>query len=206
MTRLSTLFRHIIPFSCICAISGSIWGCSDKAATEPPMPPLPRNIDQAMAAPKGPSPSPLLAIPESPRPTVTPPDVAYSKIVGKTLLPGDQAIAERLAIEMQGAQKPTYKSNVDYPFNDGAAHAISEEVRQWVREKMAALGFSEAEGKPSLSWVIHIQPDADERYLLETSLHSEGSLKFKKNFVVPAQYSSTRMNEVFAADFVPELP
>ncbi len=198
---------HTLFFCSALAIAAPLIACSDQKAAEPSMPTLPRNIAQALnASGEGAARPPLMPAPEPPRPAAIPPQQALSRIVGKALLPGDQIIAELLAVEMQGAQKPSYKSNVDYPFSDGAALAISEEVRQWIRRKMAALGFSETEGRPTLSWVVHVQPDADGQYRLETSLQSLGSVKFKKAFMVPEQYSAQRLDEVFAEDFVPGAP
>ena len=182
-------------------------GCTEPpSSATPPMPPLPRNVGQALTTGTRTPPVPAAEPASEKGPKVADPATAFAQLLGKSLLPGDQAIAERLALEMQGAQKPAFKSNVDYPFDDGAAHAISEEARRWVRAKMAALGFAETPGKPSLLWVIHVQPGVEGRYLLETSLSAEGSVKFSKTFVVPAQFSSTRMDEVFAADFAPGLP
>lgn len=201
-------FRPLRPLCGVLTCLALSTACSDKNTAEPPLPPLPRNIAEAMAAPESearPN-SSIRATVTQPPPTTTPPDVALAQIVGKALLPGDQVIAELLAIEVQGAQKPFYKSTVDYPFNDGAAHAISEEARMWIRNKMAAMGFSETQGKPTLSWVIHVEPDIDGQYRLETSLQSQGTIKFKKNFMVPTQYSSTRMNHVFGEDFTPKTP
>lgn len=177
--------------------------CSDKTAAEPP---LPRNIEQAMEEGGNRSSQPLMPAPAEPDPATVPLDMALAQVSGKALLPGDQVIAALLALEAQGSQKPVYKSTVDYPFSDGAAQAISEEVRKWIRQKMAAMGFSETQGKPTLSWIVHVEPDIDGQYRLETSLQSQGSVKFKKNFMVPAQYSSTRMNHVFSEDFMPQSP
>ncbi|MDR0965542.1 MAG: hypothetical protein LBM75_03390 [Myxococcales bacterium] len=206
MTILVASLRRFALLSALLALPLSIWGCSGKSAEEPTTPPLPRNIEQAKVNLPRPTPASQVQSPEPARPVITSPKIALSQVVGKALRQGDQIIAEHLSFEMQGAQTPSYKANIDYPYSDGAAQAISEEARQWVRQKMAAMGFSEADGKPTISWVIHVQPDAEERYLLETSLHSEGKQKFGKTFVVPAQFSSTRMNEVFSADFVPALP
>ena len=199
---LSSTFRHCL---CLCAalslpvLTGA---CTDSSNAEPPMPPLPRNVAQAIenAAAK-PPPPPLLAEPTPPAPKTVDPSAALARIVGQNLLPGDQIIAELLAIEMQGAQKPVYKSTVDYPFSDGAAQAISEEVRLWIRHKLALMGYAETQGKPTLSWVIHVEPEAEGQYRLETSLQSQGNVRFKKNFIVPAQFSGTRMNQVFGEDF-----
>lgn len=198
----ASTFRQSLCLCAVLALPALTGACTDSSSAEPPMPPLPRNVAQAIenAAAK-PPPPPLLAEPTPPAPKPVDPSAALARIVGQNLLPGDQIIAELLAVEMQGAQKPVYKSTVDYPFSDGAAQAISEEVRAWIRQKMALMGYAETQGKPTLSWVIHVEAEADGQYRLETSLQSQGNVRFKKNFIVPAQFSSTRMNQVFGADF-----
>ena len=179
--------------------------CPSPKDEAQPMPELPRNVGEALAtgtpiAPKEEEPSKAEAIP------VADPAAVFAGLEGKQLLKGDAVLASRLTLAVKAEKTPGYKLNIDFPFDDGAALGVSQEASAWIRHKMAAFGFSEVQGRPSLIWQVHVQPGQEGSYLLETSLAAEGSVQFKETFTVPAQFSVTRMDEVFGSAFVPKVP
>lgn len=186
--------------------------CTDSRPSQEAAPELPRNVGQALATGKRPEPPAQEIkgvgkdVPESARRARNSKEV-LAELEGKDLLPGDKAVALRLTLAVQAGRQAGYKVNVDYPFSDGAAMAVSQEVKSWIQAKMAAFGFEEMEGKPDVTWIVHVQPGEGEAvYGLAASLWAEGTQLYQEAFVVPAQFASDRMDKVFGKGFVPKAP
>ena len=182
--------------------------CPSPKEEAAPMPELPRNVGEALATgtPVSAGENANAAADRTAPIPAADPAAVFANLEGKQLLKGDAVLASRLTLAVKAEKEPGYKLNIDYPFDDGAALGVSQEASAWIRTKMAAFGFSEVQGRPSLIWLVHVQPGQDGSYLLETSLAADGSVQLKETFTVPAQFSVTRMDEVFGGFFVPKAP
>ena len=188
-------------------------GCSKSGGDE--MPPLPRNAGQALmtgrAAAKPASSEEKSkddAAAEAPKKisAVRSSSEALEAVSGKELLPGDNVIARRLLLAVQANHTAAYAVNADYPYNDGAAMSVSQEVSSWVKTKMAEFGFEERAGRPDLLWIIHVEPADGGAFTLDVTLAAEGTKLFTEKFTIPEQYSSDRMTQIFSEKFTPKLP
>jgi hypothetical protein len=141
--------------------------------------------------------------PKAPAPAAADPAEVARGLEGKVLLPGDVVLAEALKSALAAGEKPTYKVSVDVPLEDNAAQAVRDEFRAWLGKKMASFGFQEASGKPSISWIVHIDPVEGVVYSIETTLRAGGTERFSREYELPNAYSPTRMEKTLAADFAP---
>ena len=189
-------------------------GNASPAAGE--MPPLPRNVGEALLTGKRPKPQPKEA-PKAENSASSADDSkaqaaaktsaeALEAIKGKELLAGDLAISKPLVLAVQENRAALYRVTTDYPFSDGAAMAVSQEAKAWIQSKMSAFGFEETTSRPDLLWLVHVDPGEDGTYVLDTSIVAAGKPLFAGKFVVPAQVASDRMERVFSEKFAPGRP
>lgn len=143
----------------------------------------------------------LQAIKEKPKPALANPAEAARSLEGKTLLSGDEVLAQALKAALAAGESPSYKIRIDVPLEDNAAQAVRDEVKAWVEQKMAALGFAVAVGKPSLSWVVHVDPADGGKYAVKTILRTEGQERFNQAFELPFAFSADRVEKSLASAY-----
>ncbi len=158
----------------------------------------------SQARPAGPSPGDAVRGLEAQRaPVRADPRQAAERLKGAVLLAGDQVIADTLARALASGEVPSYKTSLDAPFGDSAAQAVRDEVRDWILRKMASTGFTEAEGRPTLAWHVHLDALEGGRYAIKVALRVAGELRFEQSFELPTAYRRDRLDEVLGAAFAP---
>ncbi|MGI5863096.1 MAG: hypothetical protein ACOX6T_13685 [Myxococcales bacterium] len=143
----------------------------------------------------------LQATKEKPRPAPANPAEVARSLEGQTLLPGDAVLAQALKAALAAGESPSYKIRIDVPLEDNAAQAVRDEVKAWVERKMAALGFTLAAGKPSLTWVVHVDPADGGKYVVKTILRTEGQERFNQAFELPFAFSADRVEKSLGAAY-----
>lgn len=124
---------------------------------------------------------------------------------GSALAPGDAALRDLLQAALDAKEEPSYRANIDVPFDDPAAQQISDEVREWVERKMAGLGFGVASGKPTVVWRAQIDPGEGGKYSIKVKLRAGSESKLDATYELPAAYSATRLDASFAPGFAAPL-
>lgn len=139
-----------------------------------------------------------------PKPTVAEAKQVLPSLEGAALPPGDAAVREVLRAALSASEAPSYRLNLDAPFDDAAGRQVGDEVREWIDRKMAGLGFEVADsGKPSLVWRVRIDPGEAGAYTLGVALRAGGESKLDQQFTLPAAYTRTRLDTTFASAFAP---
>ncbi len=159
--------------------------------------------DPAAQAPLAPTPGEAMrvATPQAPPIELADPAAVVKQLDGKTLAPGDQILADILKAALKAGEAPCYRATIDAPFQDNAAPALRDELRQWIARKMSSLGFADAAGKPSVNWVVHLDPGQQGSYTLKATLRAGGASRFEQSFDVPATATADRMERVLAGAF-----
>ncbi len=133
-----------------------------------------------------------------PKPPRADPAEALRKLQASALPPGDAALRDLLAAALQAKEEPSYRANIDVPFDDPAAQQVSDEVREWIERKMAGLGFGLAPGKPTVVWRVQIDPGEAGRYLIKLKLRAGSESKLEATYELPAAFTATRLDTTFA--------
>lgn len=136
-----------------------------------------------------------------PAPARADPREVASNLAGAALPPGERALADALDRALVSGEAPSYRVALDAPALDNAAQAVRDEVLDWIRRKMAALGFSEATAKPALSWRVTLEGLEGGRYAIRVALRSAGATRFQADFELPAAYSENRLDGVLGGAF-----
>ena len=134
-----------------------------------------------------------------PKPQRADPIAALTALGTGALAPGDGALRDLLKAALDATEDPTFRANVDVPFNDPAAQQISDEVREWLDRKMAGLGFGTTAGKPTVVWRVQIDPGEAGKYTIKLKLRAGSESKFEQTYELPAAFSATRLDTTFAA-------
>jgi hypothetical protein len=145
---------------------------------------------------------------QPPAPKPEPADAAEiaHRIEGKTLMPGDAVLADALKSAVAAGQTPTFKASVDVPLGDNAAPAVRDEVKGWLAKKMAALGYKDTGDKPTVSWIVHIDPLDGGRYSVETIVRAGGMERFRQKLELPHAWAADRVEKAMAPAFAPAAP
>ena len=131
------------------------------------------------------------------------PSAALASLGRGALAPGDAALRDVLQVALEAREDPSYRANIDVPFDDPAARQVSDEVREWVGRKMAGLGFAGASGKPTVVWRAQIDPAEAGQYVIKLKLRAGSETRHDAAYELPAASSATRLDTTFAAGFSP---
>lgn len=140
--------------------------------------------------------------PPAPQPVVADPKAALAAAPAEPLA-GDKVILALLKAALDAGEAPTFRSSMDLPFDDNAGQQVKDELHEWLGRKMAGLGFVPAAGKPTVSWVLRVNPSADGSYAIQVLLRASGETRFDQPFVLPKAWSKDRLDTSFAAAFAP---
>lgn len=139
--------------------------------------------------------------PQAPAPVTADPARVKEALAGRTLLAGDAALYTVLEEELAGGSAPTYRTLIDLPFAENAAHELRDEVKGWLDRKMAAYGFAVAQSKPSVLWRVALDPGEQGAWRLTLTLRRGGDEALKRELELPAAFTPDRLDRLFAADF-----
>ncbi|HEY3450157.1 MAG TPA: hypothetical protein VGK67_27635 [Myxococcales bacterium] len=169
-------------------VAGAVWLLASRSQPETDLKPLTPAAGESLRR-QGVSPKPQKADAVE----------ALRKLqTGPALPPGDAALRDLLQTALGAKEEPTYRANIDVPFNDPAAQQVSDEVRVWIERKMAGLGFGVASGKPTVVWRVQIDPGEAGRYSIKLKLRAGAESKLDAAYDLPAAYSATRLDATFA--------
>ena len=140
-----------------------------------------------------------------PRPQRADPVAALAALEGAALAPGDAVLRDLSKAAQDAKEEPSYRANIDVPYNDPAAQQISDEVREWIDRKMAGLGFGGASGKPTVVWRVQIDPGQAGAYSIDLKLRAGTESKLAVTYQLPAAFSVTRLDTTFAPGFAAPL-
>ena len=137
--------------------------------------------------------------------TANPKAVLDSLSPGAVLAPGDKLLLDALKDAVGRGEEPAYRVTVDFPFSDAPAQQVADELREWLGRKMAGLGFSEANTKPVVLWIIHLDPAGEGKYTFKVVLRVGGEPRFDQKFELPAAFKAARLDTCLAAAFAAPL-
>lgn len=156
------------------------------------------------ARPIAPPPGESLRAPQPrPAPARADPRQVAGKLKDTALLPGERALADALERSLATGEEPSYRVSLDAPAEDNAAQAVRDEVLEWIGRKMAALGFAEAKGRPSIAWKVKLDGLDGGRYAIRAALRTGGAVQFEGGFELPAAYSADRLDAALGGAFAP---
>ncbi|MFN7134288.1 MAG: hypothetical protein ACK4N5_19570 [Myxococcales bacterium] len=135
-------------------------------------------------------------------PTADPKEVAQA-LEGATLPPGDAVLADALRGALSAGEAPSYRSLIDVPISANEGAELRDEVKAWVDRKMARFGFAPAQKKPTVVWRVQLDPAGSGAWKAGVTLRREGQASLERAYEVPAAWSETRLDAVFASDFAP---
>jgi hypothetical protein len=136
-----------------------------------------------------------------PAPARADPREVASRFAGAALAPSERTLARALESALAKGEEPSYRVALDAPARDNAAQAMRDEVLDWVRRKMAALGFSKATAKPAPSWRVKLEGLEGGRHAIGVALRSAGVARFQADFELPAAYSENRLDGASGSAF-----
>ena len=169
-------------------VGGTVWLLASRSQPETDLKPLTPAAGESLRR-QGSRPKP---------PKADPAEAMRKLQQGPALGPGDAALRDLLQAALDAKEEPSYRANIDVPFNDPAAQQISDEVREWIERKMAGLGFGLATGKPTVVWRVQIDPGEAGKYSIKLKLRAGSESKLDAAYELPAAFSSTRLDTTFA--------
>lgn len=141
-----------------------------------------------------------------PAPASADPRQVAQRLKKGALSPGNRALADAIERSMAAGEEPSYRVSLDVPAEDSAAQAVRDEMLEWIRRKMASLGFAEARGRPTIAWKVKLDGLQGGRYAIRAALRSDGVVQFEGEFELPAAYSQSRMDVALGSAFAPPPP
>ncbi|MGC4123008.1 MAG: hypothetical protein QM765_52245 [Myxococcales bacterium] len=169
-------------------VAGTVWLFASRGQPETDLKPLTPSAGESLRL-QGARPKPRKADAKE----------ALRKLqTGAALPPGDAALRDLLQVALEAKEEPSYRANIDVPFNDPAAQQVSDEVREWLERKMAGLGFGLATGKPTVVWRVQIDPGEAGKYSIKLKLRAGSESKLDASYELPAAFSATRLDTTFA--------